>query len=698
MHLQPLKSLLRIAALTICGLAVAAAQTTTTPTKDTSGNGLLMGSFSFRHVAVQNVDANLNPTEVSAVSGTITFDGAGKYTLTATSVDNTVSSGAPQSLSLSGTYAIGSNGTGYLTNELYPTDFNALIYGAVAQGVFSGSSTESETGNGIFNDLFIAIPTGSAPTNASFTSTYQTALLDFTGGGSTAIKNALFQLTPDGSGGLGPINLNGQASNQTTPTVAQSVTGGTYNFNSNGSASLTIPLPSGVTSTNALFTGSKTIFESADGNFILGWTAGGYDIFFGVKALTTAVTNSASAGLYFTTAVEDTLVGYGVYSYAGATVATGDINGDAIVHERFNAPGFAPIDYGSDDQIILNSNGTSTPDDFGYEYVWGAGGNAFVAIGSGGSYALQVGLHAPAFSGSGVYLNPIGVVNAASWQPITASLAPGELFVLYGTGLSQTTMSAQGGQAFPTSLGGVSVSINGISCPVYYVAPTQIAAIAPYELASAPTDFANIQVTSNGVQSNIVQMYTTDAAPGAFTVGSNGIGYALAEDAVTGVEITPSNPAQPGEFISLFMTGLGTVTPTVTDGAVGPSSPLSWSDVFNNGNLAVNFNDYGSGGLVGNPGNIQYAGLVPTLAGLYQLNVEVPSIGLVDGDSVYIEFVTDGADVNEVVIPYGSPAPANSDARQATARSKHHARPMRSQRHKSVRRARTVAGTTTSGY
>ena len=70
-----------------------------------------------------------------------------------------------------------------------------------------------------------------------------------------------------------------------------------------------------------------------------------------------------------------------------------------------------------------------------------------------GLFSLQVGLHAPSFSGSGVYLNPIGVVNAASYQPITASLAPGELITLFGTGLSSATMSMEGGQAFPAEFG-----------------------------------------------------------------------------------------------------------------------------------------------------------------------------------------------------------------------------------------------------
>jgi hypothetical protein len=53
-------------------------------------------------------------------------------------------------------------------------------------------------------------------------------------------------------------------------------------------------------------------------------------------------------------------------------------------------------------------------------------------------------------------------------------------------------------------------------------------------------------------------------------------------------------------------------------------------------------------------GTIQFAGLAPGLAGLYQINVQVPSTGLVAGDNVYVEFTTDFADVNQIQIPFGS--------------------------------------------
>ena len=304
------KFLLSFTILLTFGAAIAVAQT-----QDNSQNSLLKGSYRFRHVAVQNVDFFYNPTEITASYGTITFDGAGNYTIAGTSVDSVGGSGFGGPLNVTGTYAIGSSGAGYLTNPIYPTDYSAYIYGAVAQGVFAGSSTESENNGNIFNDIFIAIPVGTAPTNAGFTSQYQTGVLDYTASAdSSAIKNALFELSPDGKGGFGAITLNGQAANQNASTLTQTVTGATYNFSADGSATLTIPLPTGVTSANALLTGSRTMFESADGNFILGWTATGYDIFFGVKALAVPGTNLLSQGLYFTTALEDgaNLFGHGL--------------------------------------------------------------------------------------------------------------------------------------------------------------------------------------------------------------------------------------------------------------------------------------------------------------------------------------------------------------------------------------------------
>jgi uncharacterized protein (TIGR03437 family) len=652
-------------------------------TQDTSQDGLLKGNFHFRHVAVQTVDQFGNPTQVTATYGLIVFDGAGKYTITGTQVDNTVSSGAPKSVSITGAYAIGSNGTGWVSSPLAPTDSNLYDYGAVSQGVFTGSSTESQGENFVLNDIFIAIPTGPAPTNASFNAAYQTGVLDFAGGNSSAIKNALFKLSANGAGGFGSIALAGQASNQSAANITQTVTGATYNFNSDGSATLTVPLPAGVTASNALFTGTKTIFESTDGNFILGWTANGYDIIFGVKALTITGSNAITKGLYFIAGLESSVAtatsGAGTDSYYGSLSGFGDTLGNAIVHFRLNIWNQSSFDYGTDDEFTLNADGTiANPDFSGYQLIFGDAGQAFVGIGTGGNYALVVGMHAASFSGSGVYLNPIGVVNAASYQPITASLAPGELITLYGTGLSPVTMTTAGGQPFKTTLGGVSVSIDSIPCPIYYVSPTQLAVIVPYALASNQTALANIQVNNNGTMSNIVQTYFQDAAPGSFSQNQQGIGYASALHAASGTLITKTAPAQSGEYISLYLTGLGTVTPAISEGALGPTGTLSVADQFTSKNLFVYFNDYTAGASVA--GTIQFAGLAPGLAGLYQINVQVPT-GLGAGDNVYVELVTDFADVNQIQIPYGTSSGAATvhASEQSSVRSalKAHRRPSR---------------------
>ncbi len=631
-------------------------------TFDSSGNGMLKGAFHFRQLEAKNFDQNTGDvTETVALSGTITFDGAGNYTVTGSSVDNTVSGGAPQTVNASGTYSIGANGFGYVINPLDSSDY---IYGGVGQGIFVASSTEGS----VLNTL-IAIPASPVLTNATFTGSYWAGDIDFAGGVTANLKNSLFEFTPNGQGGFGAMTFTGQAENQTNPTITQNVTGATYTFGTDGSVAMTVPLPSGVTSTNALFTGAKTMFVSADGNFVMGYTASGYDLFFGMKALSSAAANSTYKGLYYLSALED---GPGFNSacgnadgFYGSLISDG--NGDQIIHERLAAPFCSTFDFETDDVTTFTNNGNAS--DFnGYNYAFGDSGQAFVAIGTGGFFSLIAGVHANTFTGSGVFLNPIGVTNSASFAPITASLAPGELVTLFGTGLSATTLTTQGGIPFPTTLGGVQVLVNGTPAPIYYVSPTQISAILPYSLSTAT--LASIQVKSNGATSNAVTQFTTDAIPGIFSQTANGLGYAAAVHAATGKLVTQANPAIAGEYIALFLTGLGTVTPAITDGAIGPTNPLSYADQFNSNNMGVFFDDYNNNSFP--QANVNYAGLAPGLAGLYQINVQVPT-GVGPGD-VYLEVFTDYADVNQIQVPVGSGTSAA--ARVPAGPVRMHRRPM----------------------
>ena len=98
---------------------------------------------------------------------------------------------------------------------------------------------------------------------------------------------------------------------------------------------------------------------------------------------------------------------------------------------------------------------------------------------------------------------------------------------------------------------------------------------------------------------------------------------------------------------------------------MGPSNPLSNSDLNTQNLLAVFFNDYTNNQL-GAQGTIQYAGLAPGYAGLYQINVQIPNS--VGPGNVYFEISTDTADINQVQIPVGTTSAA-ATTRQSRART-----------------------------
>ena len=224
---------------------------------------------------------------------------------------------------------------------------------------------------------------------------------------------------------------------------------------------------------------------------------------------------------------------------------------------------------------------------------------------------ISVDLQAPAFTPTGaVYLDPTGVVSAASFSPFTAGIANGEFLTLFGTNLAPPGQVFARNVPYPTTLGGVQVTINGIAAPIYYVTPGQIAVISP---GGNTFSIAQIQVTNNGVPSNVVTVPVNATAPGVFTLLNTGLGDAAAVHNSNGTVITPSNPAAPGEVISVFLTGLGTVFPPVPDGAAPPLSPLSMTT--NTITAAV----------AGVSAPVAFAGAAPTLAGLYQVNLTIPA-------------------------------------------------------------------------
>lgn len=570
-----------------------------TPTWDTSGNGLLKGTYYFREVIYAVGDSAGNLGTAIALYGNATFSGSGTYTMSATVMDSRT--GFPQSGSLSGTYSISASGYGFINFTIFG---GYSVYGLVGQqGIFVGSSTE-----GGFNDIFIAAPVASpVATNATFKGSYWISDTDLSNGTPVGAISSLFQLNPDGAGNLGNVSVSGYVGQGGAQLFTQTAQAVKYAF-SNGAASVTFP-----NSSSALVAGQKFLYISPDGSFVFGGSPTSWDMFVGVR-VDSSTPNFG--GLYYQAGIDEDdsnlASGFGdLDTYFGSFNANGGL---AVGHQRLSDAFLTDsFDLTYRDAYTVKADGTYSTT--AMRYVVGAGGTVRIGSGIGPFLGLNVAVAAPSLSGQGVFLNPVGVVNAASSAPFTAGIAAGELLTLYGTNLSTDTQIASS-VPFPTMLAGVQVTMNGIAAPIYVVSPGQISAIVPYGVT---TPIAQIQVINNGSPSNTVTAFTSLTAPGIFTVpaGGLGLGAILHSDYTL---VTTDHPAQVGETVSVFLTGLGAVNPVVADGAAAPLDPFA---------LATNAITAFVGGVQASVG---YAGLAPGLAGLYQVNLTIPS-GVTTGNA-----------------------------------------------------------------
>jgi uncharacterized protein (TIGR03437 family) len=311
-------------------------------------------------------------------------------------------------------------------------------------------------------------------------------------------------------------------------------------------------------------------------------------------------------------------------SFSGSSNADG--RGTSIFHFRFDQVGQTAYDYTFDDTFLFGRDGTDQKDFF--QDILGANGQVLLMVGRQNEYSLTVGFQAQAYSGQGVFLNPIGIVNSANFAPITNSVAPGEFVTLFGANLSPVTLLAQS-LPLVNNLGGVQVTVNGRPAPVYFVSSTQVSVIVPFATSES---FATFQVSNNGTLSNNVTVYRAPTAPGVYTLTQDGVGTAAVLHADNSL-VTQASPAVIGETLQLFVTGLGAVTPAVADGATAPSNPLSRV----NANIAIYVDSQ--------PAQVSFQGLAPGFAALYQVNFVVPA-GVSSG-IVYLDVSTPDAYTSE---------------------------------------------------
>jgi uncharacterized protein (TIGR03437 family) len=234
-------------------------------------------------------------------------------------------------------------------------------------------------------------------------------------------------------------------------------------------------------------------------------------------------------------------------------------------------------------------------------------------------YEIAFGTTIPTVSGTGVFINPQGIVNAASNAPVGNPISPGEFIAIYGSGLSGQTATAT--PPYPSTLSGVSVSIGGLPAPIYLVSPGQINCLVPYAVNVTQPN-VNIVVTNNQASSNTVAVPISATSPGIFSDDLSGTGDGAIVH-LSGLLVNPANPATKGETLSIYLTGLGALTTPVTDGAA-PNPPAA--DAVTTP-LAIYVD-----GIPVPAMSVPYAGINPVYPGLYQINFVVPTTLLVSGE------------------------------------------------------------------
>jgi uncharacterized protein (TIGR03437 family) len=211
-----------------------------------------------------------------------------------------------------------------------------------------------------------------------------------------------------------------------------------------------------------------------------------------------------------------------------------------------------------------------------------------------------------------------GVANAASYQP---SFASATWVAIFGTNLSQNTYSWQASDivngALPTSLQGVSVTIDGLPAYISYISPGQINVLAPDDPATGPVQ---VVVTTAQQASNSFTAQKVPLAPAFLTFDGTYAAALHLDYSLVGkpglLAGATTTPAAPGETIILYGVGFGPTNPPLPTGqTVSTAEPLAGSVQIAIGDVAA---------------TAAFAGLAGS--GLYQFNVTVPA-SLANGDA-----------------------------------------------------------------
>jgi uncharacterized protein (TIGR03437 family) len=231
------------------------------------------------------------------------------------------------------------------------------------------------------------------------------------------------------------------------------------------------------------------------------------------------------------------------------------------------------------------------------------------------------------------------ITNAASYTP--GAISPGEIIAIFGDNIGPMPavgLSISNGFV-QTSLGGVTVTIDGQAAPIVYASTSQVSVQVPYEvtLGTQAQGTGKTFVLTYGTATPAQTIVdTVPTAPGLFTLNSSGVGAALVlnYNSVSGDYSINSktNAAAIGSTVVFFLTGEGDYASSAYSpetGFIVPLTPPAMTGAYPElGTLPT----VSIGGTVAT--TVDYAGPIPgSMLGLLQVNAVVPA-GASTGNSV----------------------------------------------------------------
>lgn len=225
----------------------------------------------------------------------------------------------------------------------------------------------------------------------------------------------------------------------------------------------------------------------------------------------------------------------------------------------------------------------------------------------------------------------VAVVNGASFrkeQPV----ATGSWASAFGT-FANVAETGAAALPLPKTLGGVTVSIDGVEAPLNYVSAGQINFLVPSAVAAG---MRTVQVKTGFATMN-GSMWVMSAAPGIFPKDTATPPRGAIQNE-NGTENTSSNPAPRGKAITIYATGAGALASAYEDGTAAPGDPS-----------LVRTRSTPTVYIAGVEAEVQFSGYAPGFANLWQINAYVPDKTFISG-KVAVQVFMDSVDSNEVTV------------------------------------------------